>query len=414
MSKPEESTPLLATAPRDDQPGRLGGDSTSPNSEKKEKKPKQMSKEPVKAESKWNDVRKKIEGGSFLLDQGNITAANSTASSTDAFDFQNLTKFSMKECLLVIVGYLLLGIIAYSYVFEEWPIIDSIYFSVVTFTTVGYGDIYPESDAGRIFTSFYVFTSIAFVSIALGALTEELVAMSDTAKKTNEEEAKSEVMSLFSSDDPSVKEEDKPQMTELRNQEDYCNKILVYAGIIGFICVGGFLVGNEMGWDLIEIIYFTTITMTTVGYGDFTPKDDTSKLCSIVFIPVSVGCIGYLLGQIAVSMTERRIQAAKEKLLNRKVTLEDLQKMDADQSGQVSELEFLLFMLLQMGQVEKPLIDELRKQFDALDATREGTLDRNDLIEHARKRLKTDVRTKLGLASYKKELIQKSQYSAHV
>lgn len=148
--------------------------------------------------------------------------------------------------------------------------------------------------------------------------------------------------------------------------------------------------------------------------GEFAPTDNTAKLFSIVFIPVSVGCVGYLLGQITVSMTESRIHAAKEKLLYRKVTLDDLRKMDTDQSGQVTELEFLLFMLLKMGQVDKSLVDELQKQFAALDATGEGTLDRHDLIEHARKKLKTDVRTKLDLATYKKKLVEKSHLPSAV
>lgn len=128
------------------------------------------------------------------------------------------------------------------------------------------GDIYPETDAGRLFTSFYVFTSIAFVSIALGALTEELVAMSVTADKAHEEEAKSEVMSLFSSQDGSVDEPIAPRVAESKSQKELSSiEILVYAGIIGFICLGGFLIGDLMGWDLAQIIYYTTITMTTVG-----------------------------------------------------------------------------------------------------------------------------------------------------
>jgi voltage-gated potassium channel len=36
-------------------------------------------------------------------------------------------------------------------------LLDSPYFSVITLTTVGYGDFYPSTTAGNIFTMCYIF-----------------------------------------------------------------------------------------------------------------------------------------------------------------------------------------------------------------------------------------------------------------
>lgn len=41
------------------------------------------------------------------------------------------------RAMALIISYLLLGVGGFSYAFEDWSIVDSIYFSVVTFTTVG-------------------------------------------------------------------------------------------------------------------------------------------------------------------------------------------------------------------------------------------------------------------------------------
>lgn len=41
---------------------------------------------------------------------------------------------------LYCVIYIALSVGAYSFLFEKWSIIDSIYFAVTTFTTIGYGD----------------------------------------------------------------------------------------------------------------------------------------------------------------------------------------------------------------------------------------------------------------------------------
>lgn len=52
---------------------------------------------------------------------------------------------------------------------EGWRLLDSLYFSVTTLTTLGYGDFAPKTDAGKIFTIFYVFigvgTTVAFINV---------------------------------------------------------------------------------------------------------------------------------------------------------------------------------------------------------------------------------------------------------
>lgn len=43
---------------------------------------------------------------------------------------------------------------------EGWRYVDSLYFSAVTMTTIGYGDFSPETDIGKIFTIFFAFLGI--------------------------------------------------------------------------------------------------------------------------------------------------------------------------------------------------------------------------------------------------------------
>lgn len=50
---------------------------------------------------------------------------------------------------------------------EKWDMLDSLYFCVMTMTTIGYGDFAPTSDLSKIFTMLYAFISIGvFVSLA--------------------------------------------------------------------------------------------------------------------------------------------------------------------------------------------------------------------------------------------------------
>ncbi len=56
-----------------------------------------------------------------------------------------------------------LGTVFYHFT-EKLSWIDSFYFSVVTLATVGYGDIVPQTPAGKLFTSFYILIGIGIIA----------------------------------------------------------------------------------------------------------------------------------------------------------------------------------------------------------------------------------------------------------
>jgi len=60
------------------------------------------------------------------------------------------------------MGIIGLGTIMYRYL-EQWQWIDCLYFSVVTLTTVGYGDIAPVTNGGKIFTIFYIIMGLGVI-----------------------------------------------------------------------------------------------------------------------------------------------------------------------------------------------------------------------------------------------------------
>jgi voltage-gated potassium channel Kch len=46
---------------------------------------------------------------------------------------------------------------------EGWSYVDSLYFSVVTLTTVGYGDFSPQTNAGKLFTVLYIIIGVGII-----------------------------------------------------------------------------------------------------------------------------------------------------------------------------------------------------------------------------------------------------------
>lgn len=55
-----------------------------------------------------------------------------------------------------------IGSVAYHFL-EGWNWLDSIYFSIITLTTIGYGDFSPQTNGGKLFTIFYILIGIGII-----------------------------------------------------------------------------------------------------------------------------------------------------------------------------------------------------------------------------------------------------------
>ena len=65
--------------------------------------------------------------------------------------------------LMTLVGGLVaLGTVFYRFQ-EDFSWIDSLYFTVITLTTVGYGDLSPATTLGKVFTTFYVIIGVGVI-----------------------------------------------------------------------------------------------------------------------------------------------------------------------------------------------------------------------------------------------------------
>ncbi len=73
---------------------------------------------------------------------------------------------------------LLSGTIFYRSV-EGWSWIDSFYFSVTTASTVGLGDLAPKTDAGKLFTTLYIFVGAGVFVVLISLLAKALLKTED-------------------------------------------------------------------------------------------------------------------------------------------------------------------------------------------------------------------------------------------
>lgn len=85
--------------------------------------------------------------------------------------------------------------------------------------------------------------------------------------------------------------------------------VLMFIGIMGFMVIENF--------SLTDAIYFSIVTMATVGYGDIHPQTGIGKILTLIII---VGGVGTFLGVIA-SITDMFVNRREESLRREKLNM---------------------------------------------------------------------------------------------
>ena len=77
------------------------------------------------------------------------------------------------KALPVVAGALVLTGTIFYWRFEDWTIIEALYFCIVTLTTVGYGDLVPTTDATQLFTIVYILTGFGVLVALLTSVAQQ-------------------------------------------------------------------------------------------------------------------------------------------------------------------------------------------------------------------------------------------------
>ena len=93
---------------------------------------------------------------------------------------------------LIAIGYIVItALIMFnlenSEMFEDF--FDAVYWATTTLTTVGYGDIYPETDLGRIISMFSAIFGVAVIALPSGVITASYIEELREEKKNKHKEA---------------------------------------------------------------------------------------------------------------------------------------------------------------------------------------------------------------------------------
>jgi len=80
----------------------------------------------------------------------------------------------LKNAALALISIFIIGTLGFHFI-EGWSLTESLYTTVITLSTVGYGDFYPETTVGRLFTVILVIFGVGTMLYTIGLLTETMV-----------------------------------------------------------------------------------------------------------------------------------------------------------------------------------------------------------------------------------------------
>ncbi len=80
-------------------------------------------------------------------------------------------RFRLPGVMLAVI--LLFGTLGYTFI-EKWSWLDAMFMTVITISTVGYGEVHPLDTAGKVFTSVLILAGVGTMLYAFGVFAETL------------------------------------------------------------------------------------------------------------------------------------------------------------------------------------------------------------------------------------------------
>lgn len=89
-------------------------------------------------------------------------------------NFSSNSALSLRVALLLFFVSLMIGTFGFMYI-EDYTLSESLYMSVITLSTVGFAEVRPLGEAGRLFVSLYILLNVGIFTYAISAFTAYVI-----------------------------------------------------------------------------------------------------------------------------------------------------------------------------------------------------------------------------------------------
>jgi hypothetical protein len=263
---------------------------------------------------------------------------------------------------------------------ESWTLIDSLYFSVVTMSTVGYGDLSPSTNLAKAFTLFYIVFGVTVVWVKiLNLVSRHLDRLRAGFRHL--------VDKYIFHQDP-VQDNGTPVYDPERPFKFWFKGLafgvtmllviqVVFAGI--FVCTQ-----PDMGYG--NALYHCLVTATTVGYGDIALATQAARVVAIFQIFTSVTWLASFISHVDELRLVRQVEIKRLELLTKPFDREKIKQFDRGDGHGVDKCEFVVGMLICLGaqfggrDLEWEDVQPFVEKFNKIDKDKDGHLTKEDIV----------------------------------
>ncbi|XP_047966189.1 two-pore potassium channel 3-like [Salvia hispanica] len=280
----------------------------------------------------------------------------------------------VRQGVVLLVIYLSLGVVIYSLTRgdfkgnETHPVVDALYFCIVTMCTIGYGDITPDSLATKLFSVLFVLVGFGFIDILLTGMVSYVLDL--------QENYLLRTINNKGSDARSYIVDVKKGRMRIRM------KVALALGVV-VVCIGvGVAVMHFVErLDWVDSLYLSVMSVTTVGYGDRAFHSLGGRIFASVWLLVSTLAVARAFLYLAEARVDRRQRRMAQWVLDQHMTVAQFLAADIDNNGFVTKSEYAIYKLKEMGKISEHDVAKICQQFERLDAGNCGKISLVDLIE---------------------------------
>ncbi|KAG8175727.1 hypothetical protein JTE90_002361 [Oedothorax gibbosus] len=197
---------------------------------------------------------------------------------------------------------------------REWTFGNGLLYTVTILTTIGYGHVTPHTQLGKIVTILYSLIGIPLTFIFLANIGDVMASGVRYAYsrlccrwcrgQRRRNEYNREMVAQMGGRLPALSTDDVGNESFMPTSKIQIPILLNLVLISLFILLGAGIFANLEDWDMLSSGYFTFVTLTTIGFGDYYPgsafqgyKGDITKTLSLMGT-----CFYMMLGMALVSM----------------------------------------------------------------------------------------------------------------